>query len=86
MIAADSLRVDVRSGLSFRWSPRYRRGDRVTGSAVSLDQRGPERECGAEAEGKIKGRGTLGRESPVCTWGRRDTRRSAEQCHCGDIA
>jgi hypothetical protein len=86
VIVADSLRVVVRSGPSFRWLQRYRRGDRLTGSAVSSDQRGPQRECRAEAEGKIKGRGTVGRESPVCTWGRRDTRRSVERCHYGDIA
>jgi hypothetical protein len=46
------------------------------------DRRGPER---PEAEGKIKGRGTVCREKPVCTWGRRGTRRRPVACRGGAL-
>ncbi|BCL87298.1 hypothetical protein ACQCQP_22825 [Ralstonia pseudosolanacearum] len=39
-----------------------------------------ERKRQAKAEGKIKGRGTMPLENPVCTWGWRGTRRGATAC------
>lgn len=44
-------------------------------STAPPGRRCQERQRGAKAEGKIKGRGTLLREKAVCTWGRRGTRR-----------
>ncbi|TED49819.1 hypothetical protein IPC1517_04600 [Pseudomonas aeruginosa] len=38
-------------------------------------RRCPERQRGAKAEGKTKGRGTGPRRKPVCTWGWRGTER-----------
>jgi hypothetical protein len=78
--AVDSLRIVVRSGLLLRRSPRCHRVSRGTGSVMSFGRRGPERERRTEAEGKIKGRGTVWRERVVCTWGRRGTRRIAAWC------
>ncbi|MGI2228951.1 hypothetical protein ACRPM7_03095 [Burkholderia vietnamiensis] len=46
-------------------------------------RRCPERQRGAEAEGKIKGRGTGPLENPVCTWGWRGTRQGAAACREG---
>jgi hypothetical protein len=39
-----------------------------------------ERKRQAKAEGKIKGRGTMPLENPVCTWGWRGTRQEAAAC------
>lgn len=36
-----------------------------------------------EMQGKIKGRGTLSLEDPVCTWGWRGTRQGAAACREG---
>ena len=55
-------------------------GALAASSTVSPGRRRPERQRRAKAEGKIKGRGTLAREKPVCTWGRRGTRRGAATC------
>ncbi|EKN6414391.1 hypothetical protein DVQ15_08610 [Yersinia enterocolitica] len=50
-------------------------GGLAASSAAPLGRRRPERERGAKAEGKTKGRGTWPRRKPVCTWGWRDTER-----------
>lgn len=47
----------------------------AAGAATPPGRRCPERERGAKAEGKTKGRGTWPRRKPVCTWGWRDTER-----------
>ncbi|RPM01513.1 hypothetical protein IPC1301_02850 [Pseudomonas aeruginosa] len=47
----------------------------AAGAAAPPGRRGPERERGAKAEGKTKGRGTGPRRKPVCTWGLRGTQR-----------
>ncbi|KLP95915.1 hypothetical protein ABF77_17490 [Enterobacter roggenkampii] len=58
-------------------------------AAAPPGRRCPERQRGAKAEGKIKGRGTQPLENPVCTWGWRGTRqeaaacRESAQCHVG---
>lgn len=52
----------------------------AAGSAASPGRRRPERKRGAKAEGKIKGRGTMPLENPVCTWGWRGTRQEAAAC------
>ena len=44
-------------------------------STAPPGRRCQERQRGAKAEGKIKGRGTSLREKAVCTWGWRGTRR-----------
>ena len=118
MMATDSLRFIVPSGVFFRWPSPYRRACRASAfashaaqhpAALSLVQasclerawpmavaafpgawsasnatppgrRCPERQRRAKVEGKIKGRGILAREKPVCTWGRRGTRRGAATC------
>lgn len=49
-------------------------------AAAPPGRRCPERQRGAKAEGKIKGRGTALREKPVCTWGERGTRRGTASC------
>jgi len=43
-------------------------------------RRCPERQRGAKAEGKIKGRGTTVREKPVCTWVGGGTPPGARSC------
>ena len=58
-------------------------GGLPVGSAAPPGRRGPERKRRAEAEGKIKGRGTPLREKPVCTWGWRGTRLGAAACREG---
>ncbi|OPE15123.1 hypothetical protein IPC1606_10520 [Pseudomonas aeruginosa] len=52
-------------------------------SAAPPGRRCPERQRGAEAEGKIKGRGTWPLENLVCTWGERGTRHGAAACREG---
>ncbi|PJM69280.1 hypothetical protein CV751_15755 [Achromobacter ruhlandii] len=44
-------------------------------AAAPPGRRCPERQRGAKAEGKTKGRGTGPRRKPVCTWGWRGTGR-----------
>ncbi|QEH81630.1 hypothetical protein EIK56_27530 [Sphingomonas sp. C8-2] len=44
-------------------------------AAAPPGRRCPERQRGAKAEGKTKGRGTGPRRKPVCTWGLRGTQR-----------
>ncbi|RWT07520.1 hypothetical protein DN600_06475 [Aeromonas caviae] len=44
-------------------------------AAAPPGRRCPERQRGAKAEGKTKGRGTGPRRKPVCTWGERSTER-----------
>jgi len=44
-------------------------------AAAPRGRRCPERQRGAKAEGKTKGRGTGPRRKPVCTWGERGTER-----------
>ncbi|MBA0419426.1 hypothetical protein D7Y22_00400 [Stenotrophomonas maltophilia] len=44
-------------------------------AAAPPGRRCPERQRGAKAEGKTKGRGTGPRRKPVCTWGWRGTQR-----------
>lgn len=121
MMAADSLRFIVPSGLSFRWPPPYRRACRASASAPHFalrlaqpshvqasclerarpravaafagvlaassaappGRRCPERQRGAKAEGKIKGRGTWPLGNLVCTWGWRGTRQGAATCREG---
>ncbi|SAL09742.1 hypothetical protein AWB64_00189 [Caballeronia sordidicola] len=115
MMAADSLRFIVPSGVSPCWPSPCRRACRASASAPHIAQhpatlspvqasclerarpmavaafpgalaassaappgrRCPERQRGAKAEGKIKGRGTWPLENPVCTWGWRGTRQGA---------
>lgn len=50
-------------------------GGLAASSTAPPGRRCQERQRGAKAEGKIKGRGTLLREKAVCTWGWRGTRR-----------
>ncbi|QEA12293.1 hypothetical protein FOZ74_04145 [Comamonas flocculans] len=117
MIAADSLRVIVLSGVSIRWRFACRRACSASASAphVALPshvqasclerarpmavaafagalaacaaappgRRCPERQRGAKAEGKTKGRGTGPRRKPVCTWGWRSTARLRRRAACG---
>lgn len=58
-------------------------GGLAAGAAAPPGRRCPERERGAKAEGKIKGRVTLLREKPVCTWRWRGTRLGAAACREG---
>lgn len=44
-------------------------------AAAPPGRRCPERQRGAKAEGKTKGRGTGPHRKPVCTWGERSTER-----------
>lgn len=121
MIAADSLRIIVLSGVSIRRRSASRRACSASASALHFalpsvqpsnvqasclercrpaavaafagaqaaraaappGRRCPERQRGVKAEGKIKGRGTPAREMPVCTWGRRGTRRGRAACREG---
>ena len=55
---------------------------RAASSTAPPGRRGMERKRQAEAEGKIKGRGTQPLENPVCTWGWRGTRLGVAAC-CG---
>ncbi|RTB14926.1 hypothetical protein EJ610_30510 [Pseudomonas aeruginosa] len=50
-------------------------GELAASSAAPPGRRCPERQRGAKAEGKTKGRGTGPRRKPVCTWGWRGTQR-----------
>ena len=50
-------------------------GGLAASSAAPPGRRRPERQRGAKAEGKTKGRGTGPRRKPVCTWGWRGTER-----------
>ena len=121
MMAADSLRFIVPSGVCFRWPSPCRRAYRASASALHVAQhpaslspvqasclerarpaavaafpgalsassaappgrRGPERQRRAQAEGKIKGRGTWPLENLVCTWGWRGTRHGTAACREG---
>ncbi|RTA89501.1 hypothetical protein EJ607_16625 [Pseudomonas aeruginosa] len=48
-------------------------GGLAASSAAPPGRRRPERQRGAKAEGKTKGRGTGPRRKPVCTWGEHGT-------------
>lgn len=48
-------------------------GGLAASSAAPPGRRRPERQRGAKAEGKTKGRGTGPHRKPVCTWGWRGT-------------
>ncbi|MBA0263983.1 hypothetical protein D7T58_07635 [Stenotrophomonas maltophilia] len=50
-------------------------GGLAASSTAPPGRRRPERQRGAKAEGKTKGRGTTPRRKPVCTWGERSTQR-----------
>ncbi|OPD77107.1 hypothetical protein CEE55_13230 [Stenotrophomonas pavanii] len=50
-------------------------GGLAASAAEPPGRRCPERQRGAKAEGKTKGRGTGPRRKPVCTWGWRGTER-----------
>jgi hypothetical protein len=50
-------------------------GGLAASSAALPGRRRPERQRGAKAEGKTKGRGTWPRRKAVCTWGRHGTQR-----------
>lgn len=52
-------------------------------AAAPPGRRCPERQRGAKAEGKIKGRGTWPLGNLVCTWGWRGTRQGAAACREG---
>ncbi|MEQ6699725.1 hypothetical protein V4W74_26745 [Pseudomonas aeruginosa] len=58
-------------------------GGLAAGAATPPGRRRPERERGAKAEGKIKGRGTLPLGILVCTWGWRGTRQGVAACREG---
>ncbi|TYZ55436.1 hypothetical protein C2I33_08160 [Ralstonia solanacearum] len=121
MMAADSLRFIVPSGVSVHLSSQCRcacsacafashfarplapssyvqasclerarpravaafEGGLAASSAEPPGCRRPEHQRRAKAEGKIKGRGTLPLENPVCTWGWRGTRQEAVACREG---
>ena len=121
MIAADSLRIIVLSGVSIRWRSACRRvcsagvsaphgalpsaqpsnvlafclerawpgavaafaGALAARAAAPPGRRCPERQRGAKAEGKTKGRGTGPRRKPVCTWGWRGTARRRRRAAYG---
>jgi hypothetical protein len=55
-------------------------GGLAASSAAPPGRRRLECKRQAKAEGKIKGRGTLPLENPVCTWGWRGTRQEAAAC------
>jgi hypothetical protein len=52
-------------------------------AAAPPGRRGPERQRGAKAEGKTKGRGPGPRRKPVCTWGWRGTERLCRRAAWG---
>lgn len=52
-------------------------------AAAPPGRRCPERQRGAKAEGKTKGRGTGPRRKPVCTWGWRGTERLCRRAAFG---
>ncbi|OKS28366.1 hypothetical protein BH610_33055 [Pseudomonas aeruginosa] len=52
-------------------------------AAAPPGRRCPERQRGAKAEGKTKGRGTGPRRRPVCTWGWRGTERLCRRAAWG---
>ncbi|AXN27631.1 hypothetical protein CP913_23105 [Pseudomonas aeruginosa] len=121
MMAADSLRFIVPSGVSSCWRSPCRRAYRANASAPPVAQhpaalspvqasclerarpmvvaafpgalaassaaspgrQRPERQRGAKAEGKIKGRGTWPLGNLVCTWGWRGTRQATAACREG---
>lgn len=58
-------------------------GGLTASSAAPPGRRRPERQRGAKAEGKTKGRGTGPRRKPVCTWGWRGTQRLCRRAACG---
>ncbi|SDV50842.1 hypothetical protein SAMN05216551_113158 [Chitinasiproducens palmae] len=58
-------------------------GGLTASSAAPPGRRRPERQRGAKAEGKIKGRGTWPLGNVVCTWGWRGTRQGAVACREG---
>ncbi|ECP4303019.1 hypothetical protein FZR39_24740, partial [Salmonella enterica] len=58
-------------------------GGLAAGAAAPPGRRCPERERGAKAEGKTKGRGTGPRRRPVCTWGWRGTERLCRRAAWG---
>ncbi|PRH35403.1 hypothetical protein C6V07_13920 [Burkholderia gladioli] len=58
-------------------------GALAASSAAPPGRRRPERQRGAKAEGKIKGRGTWPLENLVCTWRERGTRHGAAACREG---
>ncbi|AFJ02119.1 hypothetical protein Q7C_950 [Methylophaga frappieri] len=51
-------------------------------AAAPPGRRCPERQRGAKAEGKTKGRGTRPRRKPVCTWGWRGTEQLRRRAAC----
>ncbi len=55
-------------------------GGLAASSTAPPGRRRLERKRQAEAEGKIKGRGTRPLENPVCTWGWRGTHQEAAAC------
>lgn len=58
-------------------------GGLAASSTAPPGRRRPERQRGAKAEGKTKGRGTGPRRKPVCTWGWRGTTRLRRRAECG---
>ncbi|QDJ35339.1 hypothetical protein CBR67_00945 [Bordetella hinzii] len=58
-------------------------GALAASSAAPPGRRRPERQRGAKAEGKTKGRGTGPRRKPVCTWGERSTQRPCRRAAFG---
>ncbi|MCC7330467.1 MAG: hypothetical protein IT484_10015 [Gammaproteobacteria bacterium] len=58
-------------------------GALAASSAAPPGRRRPERQRRAEAEGKIKGRGTWPLEITVCTWGWHGTRQGVAACRDG---
>ncbi|QGP97152.1 hypothetical protein IPC1133_16210 [Pseudomonas aeruginosa] len=58
-------------------------GGLAASSAAPPGRRRPERQRGAKAEGKTKGRGTWPRRKPVCTWGGRGTERLCRRAAWG---
>lgn len=58
-------------------------GGLAAGAAAPPGRRRPERQRGAKAEGKTKGRGTGPRRKPVCTWGWRGTERLCRRAAWG---
>ena len=90
MMAADSLRFIVPSGVSFCWLLPRRRACSARAftphfalPAAPPGRRCPERQRRAKAEGKIKGRGTGSLGNLVCTWGWRGTRQRVVACREG---
>ncbi|PUV68694.1 hypothetical protein DDK19_10590 [Pseudomonas aeruginosa] len=58
-------------------------GGLAASSAAPPGRRRPERQRGAKAEGKTKGRGTGPRRKPVCTWGWSGTERLCQRAAWG---